>query len=291
MGLLTNELYEIGKNSKEIFTPINDQLCLVTKALPVVDTEIDGYISDISDAYEAGVNIARILDYRLIPGTTRSFYDGDFQFTKGVYLEDRAPGNTIEYQALTLSLGKTHDFKSLSKTYLDKNLWYIEELERRAEAPQVFYNKLVGDCLNLNTFGLAVDPRPLNFFFDSSVGFTIIDVLKESRISRNMADQMIDSLLGIVYGYGSYDILIDNVAFSYLPMDYITRLMEAYKRIDRKLIMALRKFKFSDDDISAALLDSTYKYEIKHECASEDEIEVLLEKQFNECVKQKKYSL
>ena len=291
MKLLTNELFELGKNSSEIFTPLNEHLCLVTKALPVNDNEIDDYIRNISDAYEAGVNIARILDYRLIPGTTRSFYDGEYQFTKGVYLEDRAPGNSIEYEAMTLSFAKEYDFKSLSKTYLDKNLWYIEELERRAAAPQVFYNKLVGDCLNLSTFGLAVDPRPLNFFFDSKVGFTIIDVLKESRISKNMADRMIDSLLGIVYGYGSYDILIDGSPFTYLPMEYIERLVAAYRMIDKKIIAALRKFRFSDDDISAALLDSTYKYENKNECASEEEVEHLLEEEFTKVRNKKLLSL
>lgn len=291
MKLLTDELYELGKNSNEIFTPLNDHLCLVTKAMPVTDSEIDGYIANIRDAHSAGVNIARILDYRLIPGTTRTFYDGEYQFTRGVYLEDRAPGNSIEYEAMTLSLAKEHDFKQISETYLNKNLWYIEELEKRAEAPQAFYDKLVGDCLNLNTFGLAVDPRPLNFFFDPSVGFTIIDVLKDNKIANKMADKMIDSLLGIVYGYGSYDIMIDGNMFGYLPMSYIQRLVNAYRRIDRKIISSLRKYKFSDDDISAALLDSTYKYENKNACANEDEIEILLKKEFENVKKQKLLSL
>ncbi len=291
MKLLTDELFELGKNSNEIFTPLNEQFCLVTKAMPVNDNEIDDYIANIRDAHSAGVNIARILDYRLIPGTTKTFYGGDYQFTKGVYLEERAPGNSIEYEALTLSLAKEHDFKKLSETYLNKNLWYIEELERRAEAPQGFYDKLVGDCLNLNTFGLAVDPRPLNFFFDPDVGFTIIDVLKDSRISKSMADRMIDSLLGIVYGYGSYDIVIDGNMFSYLPMEFIQRLINAYRKIDRKLISSLRKFKFSDDDISAALLDSTYKYENKNACASLDEVEGLLRQEFENVRKQKLLSL
>lgn len=209
-------------------------------------------------------NIARILDYRLIPVTTRTFYDGEYQFTRGGDLEDRAPGNSIEYEAMTLSL---------------------------TEAPQSFYDKLVGDCLNLNTFGLAVDYRPLNFFFDPIVGFTIIDVLKDSRISKSMADRLIDSLLGIVYGYGSYDIMIDGNMFGYLPMEFIQRLINVYRRIDRKIISSLRKFKFSDDDINAALLDSTYKYENKNACATEDEVEGLLKKEFENVKKQKLLSL
>ena len=291
MKLLTDELYEFGKNSKEIFTPLSDHLCLVTKAMPVNDNEIDDYIANIRNAYSAGVNIARILDYRLIPETSKSFNDGKYQFTKGVYLEDRAPGNSIEYEALSLSFFKEYDFKKLSKEYLEKNLWYIEELEKRAAAPQGFYDKLVGDCLNLNSFGLAVDPRPLNFFFDSNVGFTIIDVLKESRVSRNMADKMIDSMLDIVYGYGSYDIMIDGNEFSYLPIEYIYRLVDAYRRIDKKIITSLRKYNFSDDDISAALLDTTYKYENKNDCASCDDIEYLLRDEYMKVRRQKFMSL
>lgn len=291
MKLLTEELFELGKNSNEIFTPLNEQYCLVTKTLPVVDSEIDSYIADINDAHATGINIARILDYRLIPGTTRSFYDGEYQFTKGVFLEERAPGNTLEYESINLSFAKEYDFKKLSETYLNKNLCYIEELEKRAEAPQEMYNKLVGDCMSLDTFGLAVDPRPLNFFFDSKVGFTIIDVLKDNRIARNMADKMIDSMLGIVYGYGCYDIVIDGNSFSYLPTDYIKRLVEAYRRIDIKIIAALRRFGFEDEDISAALLDCTYKYGNKSECNSEVEIESLLRDEFEKCRKQKLLSL
>lgn len=54
MKLLTDELYELGKNSNEIFTPLNDHLCLVTKAMSAIDSEIDDYIANIRDAHSTG---------------------------------------------------------------------------------------------------------------------------------------------------------------------------------------------------------------------------------------------
>ena len=101
---LNNELFELGKSSKEIFTPIDEKYGLVTKSMPVVDEDLSKYIKDIKDCNEAGINVARILDYRLIEGTTKSFYEEQFVYTKGVFLEDRAPGNTLEYGVFQLIL-------------------------------------------------------------------------------------------------------------------------------------------------------------------------------------------
>lgn len=284
---LNNELFELGKSSKEIFTPIDEKYCLVTKSMPVVDEELETYITNVNDCNAAGLNVARILDYKLIEGHTKSYYDGKYKYTKGVFLEDRAPGNTLEYGIMNIDTDKQQDLESIGKDYLSKVKHYVEELERRAVAPQEMYDKLVGDCLSVEEFDLMIDPRPLNFFFDSEKGFTIIDLITNNNGTKTARDRMVQLVFGIVYGYGSYDLMIDGISFEILPKEYLVSLVASYRKIDDKIVKALLRFRYIKDDITSTLRELIIRYANDYSaCDSEEEFIELLKLEFNSVKKE-----
>ena len=246
---LSNELFELGKSSKDVFTPIDTNYCLVTKSMPVVDEDLVKYIKDINDANEAGINVANVLDYKLIEGSTKSYYGGEYKYTKGVFLEERAPGNTLEYGIINVNGESEIDIVEVGQDYLNKVKFYIEELERRAVAPQIMYDKMIGDCLAIEDYDLMIDPRPINFFFDSEKGFTIIDVLSNNKGTKTAADKLVQIAFGIVYGYGSYDLVVGENSFEILPQEYLTRLVACYKKIDKKIKNALVRFYYDELDV------------------------------------------
>ena len=279
---LNNELFELGKSSKTVFTPIDQDYCLVTKTMPVDDRELEKYIKDVNDANEAGLNVAGIIDYRLIDGSTKSYYEGKYNYTKGVFLEDRAQGNTLEYGTINISTSEYYNIEEISTDYLSKVRFYIEELERRAVAPQEMYDKLVGDCLSLEDYDLMIDPRPINFFFDSERGFTIIDVLSNNNGTKTVADKLVQLVFGIVYGYGSYDLMINNVSFEVLPQDYITRLAAVYRKIDKKVTEALVRFYYVEEDILDTIENLIIRFGSGYGVVSdEEEFIQLLKLEFN----------
>lgn len=279
---LNNELFELGKSSKTVFTPIDKDYCLVTKSMPVDDGELVKYIKDINDANEAGLNVTRVLDYRLIDGSTKSYYEGKYNYTKGVFLEDRAQGNTLEYGTINISTTEDCNIDEIGFDYLSKVKFYIEELERRAVAPQEMYDKLVGDCLAVEDYDLMIDPRPTNFFFDSERGFTIIDVLSNNNGTKTASDKLVQLVFGIVYGYGSYDLMINNNSFEVLPQDYLTRLVAVYKKIDKKILEALVRFYYDEEDILDTIENLIIRYGSGYGIVSnEEEFMQLLNLEFN----------
>lgn len=251
---LNDELYEIGKNSKGIFTEIDEDYGLVCKSMPVTDEELEQYIYAITRAKADGINIAGIVDYRFIPGSTSTFKTnhGVISYTKGVFLEDRAKGKCLEAKNFYVSSRSSYDYNKLILDYLKAHLSYIEELERRAEASQEVFDKLVRDCLALTDYDLMIDPKPLNFFFHPEHGFTIIDVIKKPEAQNKVIDEYMGSYMySIVMGYGQPNMYVDNVKFNGLPKEYQDRLYAAYRVLNNKIITALRNNGFSDDLIGS----------------------------------------
>lgn len=240
---ITDELYEIGKNGNGIFTDVNDDYCLVSKSMPVNDQELEKYISAITKAKSDGINIASIVDYRMIPGTTATYNTnhGVITYTRGVFLEDKAKGKSLGIKNLMVSPNNQYDFDKLTLDYLRLILDYIEELERRLEAPQETFDKLVSDCLDLEDYGLTIDPKPLNFFYHPKHGFTIIDVIgltdKDKRLSEN--DYFPTYIYGIVLGYGPSTLSIGNDKYTGLPIEYQTRMFNALNGLEIKIKTAL----------------------------------------------------
>lgn len=258
--ILTDKLYEIGKNSKNICTIVDDKYVLVTKSMPVTDDMLTKYIDSIRRAKKDGINIASILDYRLIPGTTHSFLNDTVRYTKGVFLEDRAQGECIERAAYYLNTNKEYDSSVVYK-YIKSLESYLEELERRATAPQEVYDKLIKDCLDIEKYDLTIDPKPLNFFFDPSVGYTIIDVIDGKNGRQNeITPYFSQYIFAIVYGYGRPYICIDLKSVDEMPIDLMKRYEEAYKLLDGKIVRALRKFKIDEEHIKLAIERNLDRY-------------------------------
>lgn len=243
MMKLNDELYDIGKNSKNIFTDVNDEYCLVSKSMPVTDQELEKYVSAITRAKADGINIASIVDYRMIPGTTSTYNTnhGIITYTRGVFLEDKAKGVSLSCKHMAVSPNNEYDYNKLVLDYLRLVLDYIEELERRAVAPQDMYDKLVSDCLDLEDYGLTIDPKPLNFFFHPKYGFTLIDVLglreDTERLSEN--SYFPTYIYGIVLGIGPSTLTIKDTRYMGLPKEYQERMYNALNALEIKIKTAL----------------------------------------------------
>lgn len=260
---LSDELYEKGKNSKYIFTPIDENYGLVSKSMPVCDEELDKYIAAITKANEAGINVTRIVDYKMIPGTTSSFNtnNGVISYTRGVFLEDRAKGNSFEYKTMNVSIHGCYDYEKLVLDYLKAFLEYIEECERRAAAPQEMFDKIVKDCVDLQRYGLMIDPKPLNFFFHPTYGFTIIDVIsKKNNMALEDYEYFPTYIYGIVLGNGEPSMYVGNTLYNGLPKIYQERLYNALGILEDKIVIALRNNGISEELINVNVDRNGYRF-------------------------------
>jgi hypothetical protein len=92
---------------------------------------------------------------------------------------------------------------------------------------------------------------------------------------------LVQLVFGIVYGYGSYDLMVGGQSFEILPKEYIVRLMAAYKKIDEKIVKALLKFRYIKEDIRSTISDLIIKYAGEYStCDSEDEFIELLKLEY-----------
>ncbi len=251
---LTDELFEIGKNSKKICTIVDEDYVLLTKTMPIVDKELDSYLSNLKKASEAGINLAYVEDYRLIEGTTHA-YDNGISYTKGVFLEKRAHGKTMDGKTY-FSLNGEEDVNKVVDEYLAANMIYLEELERRAQGNNEFYIKLVKDYLNLENFGLCGDPKPLNFFYDEKDGFTIIDPIPGN--DYDFREFFPSYIIGAVYGYGRPFLYLEDVKLG-LPKEMVDRYNKVYKVINEKIMIALKKNGIDEKIIIETFEKDAYK--------------------------------
>ncbi len=259
---ITDTLFNIGSTSKNIFTKLNDDLCLVVKAMPQEDAKLKEYIDGIKAARDAGVNIAEVLDYELIPNTTHAFTN--CSYTKGVFLERLAKGTSNEHYYEIVNSSKDYDINIKAATYLVALHNYVALIESRANMNQEHYDKFVQDCLKLEEYGITIDPKPTNFFIDPKEGVTIIDPIPK-RPSDNLAtnEHFSEYVMFAFLGYGRPTLYIDREDYSVVPMNLKQRIIMAYAQIDQKVAVALRKANIEPDYIRAALNKSVYKYEFK----------------------------
>ena len=226
---INDELFEIGKNSVGICRIINEDYVLVSKKMPVKDEELDKYIKSIKEAKKNGINISEITDYKFIDGTTSSF-----GYTKGVFIENRAKGNTLSFKQFYLN---DNDKKEIIDNYMSDMVYYIDEIERRSEADISVYDKLIEDLLNLSKYNLEVDPKPTNFFFDENVGYTIIDVIPNAAINNN--EFISKYIKAIVFGYGIPHLYLDNGDISMMSIDLYNRYNKAKRFLVDKIEISL----------------------------------------------------
>ncbi len=258
--VLSDELFEKGKSSKEVCTIIDDDYVLVTKSAPVVDKDIDEYVDNIKRAKKSGINIAAILDYRFIPGTTIYFDSNNISFSRGVFLEERAKGVSLSSYYLYYDSLKDDNINELAIQYLNSLEEYVREIEKRSNGSQQVYDKFVIDCIKVKKYGIEIDPKPLNFFYDEDNGFTIIDVISKRDNSSMVSPYFPKFIFGIVYGYGRPVVMVDCNFFQGIPKEYSDRLRKAYQVIDAKIVAALRKAKVKENDIRVAIEGEANKY-------------------------------
>ena len=236
---LTNELFERGKNQKEICSIIDDDYVLLKKSMPCTDDKLQDYIDLLKKAKDEGVNIATIVDYKLIDGTTSTF--GDKSYTVGVFLEERAKGTQMP--EFTRPINSTADMWAYQTTVND----YITELEKRAKADQSVYDKYLEDYLKLNDLGIIPDPKPLNVFFDENKGYSIIDVID---LKQNNNQYFVSYILMGAFGYGiplTYQ--LSNSYYSFTTKTRYKKYEEACKLIFEKVTKAAKKHGIEDEYI------------------------------------------
>lgn len=279
---LTDEMYNLAIQKNEMFLAYNDDYVLLNKRMPCTDDELEWYVNSLVDLKNRGVNIASIVDYRLIPGTTSSYSNGTVNYTKGVFLEERAKGKSLDSHSVYLLPKKDYDFNSVVTQYLKMVIEYIEEIELRAQASQEVYDKLVSDCNSVGDLGLMIDPKPLNFFFDKDAGYTIIDVImgnpKSEEAYFNFLPQYI---FGIVFGYGKPSMSIDCDDCSILPKEYSDRLASASEILEAKIVSALRKYGFDDVKIAEAVEKNKFRVSNKYACVEIEDMEDYIASMFN----------
>ncbi len=244
---LTDELFERGKNSKQICTIVDDEYVLLTKAMPVTDDKLDAYIENLKKAKEAGINIACVEDYRLINEKQLILNDGS-SYTRGVFLETRAKGSTLNGRTL-FSVEDNSSVSEVVDGYIKESIIYLEELEKRAEGSSEFYDKLVSDYIKMKKYGLTVDPKPLNYYYDEEEGFTLIDPISYSEGDEE--EYLPSYIIEAVYGYGRPVLYIEDYKAG-LPEELVPRYMRVYNELNSKIIMALKKNMVKEEYIDNA---------------------------------------
>lgn len=272
--ILNDNLFNVGVNSNQICTILDDDYVLVTKSTPISDDRLDEYIDNIRKAKDSGINIASILDYRLIPDTTNCY--GSTCYSKGVFLEERAKGVSNDKKIFWLSPSSDYDIDIVIEHYFEKVKQYIEELENRASVSIDCYRKFVEDCIKLNEFGLQIDPKPLNFFFEKNVGYTIIDVVDYKGELNTLPNGFAECLFEIVFGFGKSNLYVDLNNVSYLSKDYYDRLYNVSKKLEAMLVKVLREYGISDDIIKAAVYKNSFKYNYSFPFYDKEEMKTLI---------------
>ena len=240
---LNEELFEFGKNNEGICKIIDSDYVLITKKMPIQDSKLKGYIESISKAKKDGIKISEIVDYKLIDGSASSFNNG-VSFSSGVFIEDRAKGNSFYFKQFYVN---EDNIKDTVNEYMNTINFYIDELERRSEADESVYEKLVSDIITLPKYNIEVDPKPLNFFFDEEEGYTIIDPIPYSGLTKK--EYYPNFIKSIVFGYGISHLYLDNTDISMMSNKQFDRYKNAKKVLLAKVEIALLKNGFTESDL------------------------------------------
>lgn len=277
--VLNKEMCDLVLNSKKMCTIYDESYVILKKRMPVTDDKLEWYVSSLNNLKNSGVSIAPIVDYTLLPETKKSYNVGSY--TEGIFLEERAKGNSLNSNSIYLRVNNDYDFNGVISDYLRMVLEYIEELELRAEASLDVYTKFIKDCNSVAETGLMIDPKPLNFFFDKDLGYTIIDVIEGNDSSlEHYVKYFPQSMFIMVFGYGKPKMYIDFKDVSVLPQDMLERLNKAGRKLEAKIVAALRKFNFSEEAIKEAALKNRFRYESESPVVEIDEMENYIAQEF-----------
>lgn len=275
--MLNDELIKevIEKGEKCLY--YNDKYVILYKEMESRDEDLEEYLSRLKKAKELGISTPIVIEYKLLARSINSLK------TKGIFVEERAPGKVLKVRGKILHKNKDYDFNDVIVLYLKNSKEYLEELQKRALAPQNMYTKLVKDFIDFQIVGLKPDPNSLNFLFDEKKGYTIIDpYMLESNIYYD-DKSIIKYIINGVYGVARPKILIKDEKleeFTYLPTDLKRQLDYLSNLINNKLIVALKSNLFLEKDILEVFSKNTNRWQVNNTCDYED-LEKNLEEQFS----------
>ena len=84
MDKLTQEMYEISKNSRKTCLLFNREYVLLNKFMPVTDDKLEDYLKKIYNLKQKGVNTCQILDYKLNDNCKYNYFDGNIKYSTTV---------------------------------------------------------------------------------------------------------------------------------------------------------------------------------------------------------------
>lgn len=280
--IITEDLIKTIINKNEKCTILNNDYVILYKSMEVPDNQLEAYLKRIKQAQTSGINIPKVVDYKLLE-------DSVGNASKGIFIEERAKGSNLNVRGLILRTNQKYDLKTTISLYLERVETYLEELEKRVSAPQEVYNKFLSDFINLHKFGLKPDPNSLNYFFDSEVGYTIIDPYPNESNILNEKD-LFRYIINDIYGVGRPMILIKKdklEGFYYLPEQLKTRLDSASSLLNKKISKAFRQAGYSEDYILNNLELNKQRFRTEDESVEFSDLIRLLEEQLqaNETIK------
>lgn len=253
---LTDDMIKLAVDYGKKCTVYNDDYVLLYISMPVTDEKLDEYIDKLNKLSDSGVNISNVVDYKLV-GPSSKFSIGSY--TKGVFLEKRAKGNCVG-DIRNININSDEEIDESISLYLNSINKYLDELEKRSNASSEVYDKLINDYLSIFKVGLSPDPKPLNFFFDENIGYSIIDVIDvESEIEKEL-EHLARIMYIIIFGYNFPRLSIDYNNIDFIPNNYLNRFKNIVDKIDDKLMVSLLKVGVDKNIVSNALIENRNKY-------------------------------
>lgn len=273
--ILTTDL--IGKiaEKKEKCTYFSSDYVILYKSMEVEDDLLEEYLERMKKAHESGIHIPKVLEYQLLT-------EFNEKKSMGIFVEERAKGNVLNVRGIVLKESQQYDFSQVITTYLNKVEQYLEELKRRSLASQETYDKFLDDFMRLHEFGLRPDPNSLNYLFDSTYGFTIIDPYF-MECNQMVEKDLFRFIMNDVYGVSRPSILIkrDQIeGFYYLTPDLKHDLDQCSELINDKICCAFLKKGFHFDYILSEMEKNKNRYRTEEQAFSKEELVSKLQKQF-----------
>lgn len=276
-SIITEEIIKhVTKNNKKC-TILNDDYVILYKSMEVPDDQLDDYFEKIKQAQASDINIPKVVEYKLLNESVGNA-------SKGIFIEERAKGCNLNIRGLVLRSNQEYNLKFIISLYLEKVETYLEEIEKRASASQEIYNKFLSDFINLHKFGLKPDPNSLNYFFDSKIGYTIIDPYPNEKDIIN-EKELFKYIINDIYGVGRPTILIKKdklEGFYYLPENLKKRLDNASTLLNKKISQAFRQAGFKEDYILTNLELNKHRFKTEDESLEFADLIRVLEEQFQD---------
>ena len=241
MTKITQEMIDLVIANNKKCLNYNKGHVLLYKPFSCPSEEIDNYIFKINTLIQRGISTVKILDYVKVANLNS-------KYPKCIILEEKAPGNNIDYKSENISLKSVNiDFEEISAEYIQGLDDYINEISLRANSSQDIYDKLVSDYLTITKSGLSIDPKPLNFYFDKDKGFTFIDI--NDKGNDDVKTYLPRYILGAVLSYGFPYLSIDYKCTMYIDEERMNIIKDILNTIITKVSISLMPYGYTKEQV------------------------------------------